>query len=407
LRSSPGELPQQDIFLSNRQYFAEQAGRPLELVERRFESVGQAIRALKTGEIHVLDRVNPWSLGTLRGVPGVKVKAYAQPLVHCLVPNLDKTRHPFVADRNFRRALLYGINRDQIINYLFAGALAKPNESGSMLPRGCGVTSSPFPSGVGATDPMSYASDDSIEPRPYEPRLAVALVAAVQKRFADEKKKNEPQDPNQPKDQPKDQAKEENKDQNKDEKKDPAKEENKEQTGDEGEEKPKPPPPKPKPRPRVPLVLAYPADEIAKAACESIKLQLQPIGIDLTLRPLSGELPQRVPDDVDLLYVELASWEPVVDARRILGDCGMAGGGSLYMSLALRQLDEAVEWSRVRDCLRRIHRIAYDDVALMPLWQAVEYYAYHESLKGLAAQPVSLYQNVEQWRPEFQYPTEP
>ena len=98
--------------------------------------------------------------------------------------------------------------------------------------------------------------------------------------------------------------------------------------------------------------------------------------------------------------------EPLVDARRVLGEEGMTGGCSPYMTLALRQLDEAVDWGEVRDCLHRVHRIAYDDVAVLPLWQLVEHFVRHESLRGVGARPVSLYQNVEQWRPPFQYPTD-
>jgi hypothetical protein len=76
------------------------------------------------------------------------------------------------------------------------------------------------------------------------------------------------------------------------------------------------------------------------------------------------------------------------------------------MTLALRQLDEAIDWKQVREDLHAVHRISYDDAAIIPLWQLIEYFAYHDSLKGVGARPVSLYQNVEQWRPPFQYPSD-
>lgn len=117
-------------------------------------------------------------------------------------------------------------------------------------------------------------------------------------------------------------------------------------------------------------------------------------------------MPKRIPDDVDLLYVELATWEPVVDARHLLGEDGMAGECSPYMSQALRQLDEAVEWGEVRTCLHTVHRIAYADVAVVPLWQVVDYFAYRERMQGIPSRPVSLFQNIEQWRPAFQYPSQ-
>jgi hypothetical protein len=36
----------------------------------------------------------------------------------------------------------------------------------------------------------------------------------------------------------------------------------------------------------------------------------------------------------------------------------------------------------------------------------LDHFAYHRSLQGVGGKPVSLYQNVEQWRPAFQYPSE-
>ena len=128
------------------------------LVERRYATVAQAVAALKRGDIQVLDRVNPWLLPSLRADTHLRVQPYALPLVHCLIPNV---RRPLLADPTFRRALAYGIHRQAILNQMLGGV---------EIP-GCVVTSSPFPVGMGADDPMGYASDESIEPRPYEPRL--------------------------------------------------------------------------------------------------------------------------------------------------------------------------------------------------------------------------------------------
>jgi ABC-type transport system substrate-binding protein len=332
--------PQETAFTANGQYFAAEAGAPKELVERRYATVAQAAAALKRGEIQVLDRVTPWLLPSLRATPHLRVQSYALPLIHCLVPNL---RRPLPADPIFRRALAYGIHRQVILDQMLGGA---------EIP-GCVVTSSPFPVGLGPDDPMSYASDENIEPRSYEPRLAIALAHVAIKNYLDAQK------------------------------------------GAAKEVKASPK-----------LVLACPPDEVARAACASIQKQLKLVGIPSEVRVLEGPLPVRIPDDVDLLYAELAMWEPLVDARRVLGEDGIAGGCSPYMTLALRQLDEAVEWDQVRECLHRVHRIAHDDVAIVPLWQLVEHFAYHDSLQGISSRPVSLYQYIEQWRPAFRYPTE-
>ena len=332
--------PQETVFVGNHQYFAAQVGQPKLLIERRYATVAQAVGALKRGDIQVLDRVNPWLLPSLRADKHLRVQPYALPLVHCLIPNV---RRPLLSDPTFRRALAYGIHRQPILNQMLGGV---------EIP-GCVLTSSPFPVGVGVDDPMSYASDENIEPRPYEPRLCIALANVALKNLEDTKAT---------------------------------------------------PTKKLKAMPK--LVLAYPPDDVARAACASIQKQLKLVGIPVELRAIEGPLPARIPDNVDLMYAELATWEPLVNARRVLGESGLTGGCSSYMSLALRQLDEAVEWDQVRVCLRRVHRLAHEDVAIVPLWQLVENFAYREDLRGIGTGGVSLYQNIEQWRPAFRYPAE-
>lgn len=359
-------LPRETVFVANPHYFTGSADRPKEVVERRYPSIAKAAEALNRGEILAIDRLNPWNLALLRSNPHIIIQAYACPLVHCLIPNL---RRPIVSDRTFRRALLYGIYRQAIVQQILGGAEVP----------GCTVTSSPFPLGIDPSDPMGYASDDTLEPRAYQPRLTVALAGVTLKNYLDSKNGVAKKDAS--KSDPGKKAAE----------KDAAKKESAKQL---------------KKEKLPPLVLAYPREEIAAAACASIQKQLMLLGITIELKPLDGPMPSRVPDDVDLLYAELPMWEPLVDARRVLGEEGIAGGCSSYMTLALRQLDEAIDWKQVREYLHAVHRISYDDAAIIPLWQLIEYFAYHDSLKGVGARPVSLYQNVEQWRPPFQYPAD-
>jgi hypothetical protein len=361
--------PHETLFAANPHYFAAVAGQPREIVERRYPTIAKAIDALKRGEIQVLDRVNPWNLPLLRADPHLIVQSYACPLVHCLIPNLHR---PIVSDRTFRRALAYGIFRQGILQQILGGVEVP----------GCVITSSPFPLGVDPSDPMGYASDDGIEPRAYQPRLTIALANVTLKNYLESRAAAAKKDTAKKDDVKKD-----------DVKKDDVK---KDDTKKKAAKKPKLPP----------LVLAYPRDEVAAAACASIQKQLKLVDITIELKPLDGPMPSRVPDDVDLLYAELPMWEPLVDARRVLGEDGISGGCSPYMTLALRQLDEAVDWKQVREYLHAVHRISYDDAAIIPLWQLVEYFACHDSIKGVAPRPVSLYQNVEQWRPPFQYPAD-
>jgi len=324
------------VYLTNPQYPAGPT-QPKEIVERHFREANKAVQALQRRQIDVVDRVNPWDLEQVRSIEGVSVEPYGVPLVHCLVANMRK---PFTARRVFRRALVYGIHREAILNHLLRGR---------QLP-GCQLVSGPFSPGVSPDDPLDYAYDHAIEPRPYEPHLAIALAQVALSEVAAAMKDQ----------------------------------------GIEVTDMPR-------------FVLAHPAHEIARVACTSIQRQLGLVGIPVTLKELPAGMPARLPDDVDLVYVELAMWEPVVDARALLGEDGISGGSSSYMALALRQLDQATDWAQVAARLRRIHRLANEEVSVVPLWQLTDHFAYQGSLKGVGARPVSLYQNVEAWQPATQY----
>ena len=92
-------------------------------------------------------------------------------------------------------------------------------------------------------------------------------------------------------------------------------------------------------------------------------------------------------------------WEPIADARALLGPGGLAGEMcSPYLAAALRDLEDATNWKDVRAKLAEIHDIAHHDLPLIPLWQTVNFFAYRTGLQGIGESPVTLYQNVDQWR---------
>ena len=319
-------LGDEAIFRIHPGYAAPGSRRPREIAERPYREMSRAVAALRRGEIQVLDRVNPWDVAALRTLKGVKVEAYRMPLVHCLIPNL---RRPLLDQCGVRRALVYAIDREAILHTLTVGA---------DMP-GCQVISGPFPARIGNVKAALFTYDETIAPRPYDPRLAVLLLreAATGKAAAR-------------------------------------------------------------------LVLAYPPDPIARTACTAIRRQLQIVGIRVELQELAPGAASRPAADVDLVYAELAVWEPLIDARRVLGEDGLTGGCSPAMSLALRQLAEAADWQQAGARLRQIHRLAHQDAAVIPLWQLSDQFAYREELKAVGSEPISLYENVEQWSVDFFYP---
>jgi tetratricopeptide (TPR) repeat protein len=368
-------------YLANAQYFAAAATQPKEIAERHFAEGAAAIRAIRSGEIQVLDRANPWDLPALRADKRMVVHAYALPLVHCLIPNMRK---PLTADRAFRRALVYGIHRQAILDELLAGAA---------LP-GARVLSGPFPCGLSAQDPIGYACDANIKPRDYDPPLAIALAGA--------RLKEGPQSASEG-DSPIFAA--------------PSEGAARKLGQSPGARKlgqspaarklgQSPAARKLGQSPGASLVLGHPPHEIARTACRAMRRHLELVGIPVTLKELPADWQGPIPAEVDLLYAELAVWEPLVDARRLLGEDGLSGGCSPQMSLALRQLDQAADWSQVCAQLRRIHRVAHDDVAVIPLWQLPDHFVCQVGLQGIDSAPITLYENIEKWQLGFQYPAD-
>ncbi|MGB7328185.1 MAG: ABC transporter substrate-binding protein [Rubripirellula sp.] len=308
---------------------------PRELVEMRMTSGADGVAKLLQGEVDVLDQLFPADAIRLSKSKNIKVVKYPLPTVHMLVPCSD---HPYMSERTFRRALLYGINREDILN----GELLEGLRS-----EGCRVLSGPFPAGIEINDPLGYAYDQNINPRPYEPPLAkllLAMNANQMEAFAARKKEKRPE--------------------------------------------------------MTPIRLAFPADNLSRVACEAISSQWELLGLTVKLveLPIGRTFPNPDEDIADIVYVSAAVWEPVIDARRVLGPEGMAKSEDQLVGLGLRRLEEAKNWREIRDRLLDLHAIAHHELPVLPLWQMVDSYAYRRELVGMGTDIVSLYQNASNWR---------
>ena len=113
---------------------------PKEIVEIHCESAAEGVNLLLQGEIDVLDQLFPADAVRLRRSKIVRVADYPLPTIHMLVPCSD---HPYLAERMFRRALVYGTNREDILKGELLEGLDSP---------GCRVLSGPFPAGLQQND---------------------------------------------------------------------------------------------------------------------------------------------------------------------------------------------------------------------------------------------------------------
>ncbi|WP_322975278.1 ABC transporter substrate-binding protein [Aporhodopirellula aestuarii] len=309
------------------------ASQPREIVEIRTESASEGVAKLLKGEVDVLDQLFPADAVRLESNRKIRVARYPLPSVHMLVPCSD---HAFLAERTFRRALVYGTNREDIL----AGELLE-----SLEVPGCQVLSGPFPAGIENNDPLGYAYDKTIAPRRYEPRLAKLLMTMNANQL--------------------------------------------EATANRKKEKP----------PELkPIRLAFPPENLSRSACEAIKSQweLLELKVELVELPVGEAFPK--PGTADLAYVAAAVWEPIIDARRVLGPEGMAGSTDQLVGLGLRRLEESKNWKDARDRLLDLHFISHHELPVIPLWQLVDSYAYNRNLLGVGSEIVSLYQNAEKWR---------
>lgn len=312
---------------------AEGEMRPREIVELQQDNAAEGAARLMRGELDVLDHLFPADAQRLRSAAGVRVDQYPLPTVHLLVPTSD---HPFLAERTFRRALIYGIDRQDILGGELLGNTAIP---------GCRVISGPFPAGVRPGDPLAYAYDESIRARGYQPRLAKLLMTMTEQRLK-------------------------------------AQAENDETT----------------PPEMTPIRIGYPRNDMARIACQAIGQQLTMLEIPVELVELPTGESQPEPGTCDLVYMMVALWEPTTDARRVLGPEGLARSRDQLVGLGLRRLESARNWREVRERLFDLHSIVHHELPVIPLWQLVDSYAYRTQVSGIGGNVVSLYQNVDRWR---------
>lgn len=308
---------------------------PKEIVEIRCQSAADGVTLLLQGEIDVLDQLFPADAVRLKRSNRIRVSNYPLPTVHMLVPCSD---HPYLAQRLFRRALVYGTNREDILR----GELLEGLDS-----EGCRVLSGPFPAGLEPNDPLGYAYDQNLTPRAYEPPLARLLIAMTANQMKSIAERNQEEVPG-----------------------------------------------------LTPIRIALPADNMSRVACEAIRSQWQLLGlaVELVELPVGTTFPSLDEDVADLVYVSAAVWEPVIDARRLLGPEGIARSEDQLVGLGLRRIEEAKNWRDVRTGLLDMHSIAHHELPVIPLWQMVDSYAYRNELSGVGSDIISLYQNASKWQ---------
>ncbi|MFZ4080710.1 MAG: ABC transporter substrate-binding protein [Pirellula sp.] len=309
---------------------------PMEIHEILYEDPSQAINDLLRGEIEAIDRLFPADASKLQASivsKTINVESYALPTVHMLVP---RTSNPYLDDREFRRALLYAINREGILKgEILGNADAEQSR----------VISGPFPRGVTENDPIAYAYNTSVDNLAYDPRLAkvLMLITTSKLKMQYEKRKE-------------------------------------------------PVPPIPK------MTLGVPNYEAARVAGQAIIEQWKLIGVQAELTvldkvPAPGEMP-----NIDILYLTASIWEPATDAERLFGIGGPAESNNQFIVQVLGGLSASRNWREVRQSCQDLHALVAAHLPVLPLWQVGESFAYRGEINGVTKKPLGLYQDLQKWR---------
>ncbi len=306
---------------------------PKEIQEILYSDPQKAIADLRRGDIEIIDRLFPADAYNLRTATSVVTDQYALPMIHMLIP---KTSNAYMDSSEFRRTLLYAINREGILN---GEILGKSTADTSR------VISGPFPFGATDADPIAYAYNKNVDNYPYDPKLAKVLLMLTKTKLMNQAEKKREKLP-----------------------------------------------------PMPTIRLGVPDNESAKVAGEAIVQAWKLVEIPAELVVIKNDLEQEETVGVDFLYVSAAIWEPATDAERLFGVGGAAQSSNQYVVQALGQLSIARNWREVRDGCHNLHTVVAAHLPIIPLWQVSETFAYRREAVGIAKRPVSLYQDIQKWR---------
>jgi ABC-type transport system substrate-binding protein len=313
---------QDDQRVTYRRVTPERDGAPAyhvaEIVELKHASHDGAMRSLMRGRVSFLPHVQSWNVPFLVESDDFFVQQYTYPVTHVIQLN---PRSKPLASRELRRALAYALNREPVLKEIVL--------RDSQAVRGRVVTA-PFPQD-------SYAYNTLIEPRSYDPYLALVLRAAAVKKHL-------------------------------------------------GGEVPR-------------LKMLCVPDPVARAAAEQLVTQWAQVGIEVELVSESAETASdtwdmlyrtiRMAEPVVELWPFLAAEEAArIDSLRHLPD---------LLRSELVELDETADWNAAVAKLKQLHLLLWEEVQYIPLWEVDDFMVLRRNLRGFPTEPVRAYQGIEEW----------
>jgi len=129
-----------------------------QIIFRYYPSASAAFTAYKQGEVLAISQVTPDILNQALAEPGLNLFTGRLPELSLVLFNLNNAEVPFLQDVKLRRALLIGLNRQQIVDKTLAGQALVAD---------------------GPIFPGTWAYDEKIEHLVYDPEAAISLLKAA------------------------------------------------------------------------------------------------------------------------------------------------------------------------------------------------------------------------------------
>lgn len=120
-----------------------------------FADEGRALQAYLQDHVQGIAQVGPGILGRVLEIPNLNLHSARLPRMGIVFLNLRHPEKTFFAEKEFRQALLHSINRQWIIDTIFSGQAIVP---------------------TGPIFPATWAHMQNLEPHPFDPQRAAALL---------------------------------------------------------------------------------------------------------------------------------------------------------------------------------------------------------------------------------------
>lgn len=308
------------VFLANERYLESGKPRIRRVEEVRIASFAERLRALVQKRVDFIEHVPPRHLDRVRGMEGLRLLRQAEPRIHLLQFGLDR---PEMRDRTLRRAIAYSIDRAAI----FQKIQLKMDEENRIV------------SGLVPYGTLGY--DTTIEPWPYDPGLARALVLGLRKQKGAVAR----------------------------------------------------------------LTLGFSGTETTRAACQEIARFVSAAGIEVGLIDFDEQPavhPLQVDLRYQTVLVTNPIYDPVTVLTR--DNPSLAQHSSPWLRRKRVELLTVPNRAVARELLPELHRMLHEDVAVLPLWQWVDHFVASENVAGIPDRPVATYDRVADWSIEPCFP---